>query len=139
MPIQNLLLSLFGVFKFMQHTVKFKSRNSAIICCQHQQAEKLKSREIKRLCNVLCDVACDGVGEQCCVWLCEWCCELFGGCWCDGMIDFMLFWGFEDRLTDRLTNERTFVLLESLSRLKTENIINFVQVKDVLHHYTLQV
>ena len=34
------------------------------------------------------------------------------------MIDFMLFWGFEDRLTDRLTNERTFVLLESLSRLK---------------------
>ena len=36
-----------------------------------------------------------------------------------GMIDFMLFWGFADRQTDRLMNKQTFVLLELLSRLKT--------------------
>ena len=38
------------------------------------------------------------------------------------MIDFVLFWGFgdgrTDRLTDGRTNERTLVVVESLSRLK---------------------
>ena len=34
------------------------------------------------------------------------------------MIDFKLFGGFGDRQTDRRTDERTFVVVESLSRLK---------------------
>ena len=32
--------------------------------------------------------------------------------------DFKLIGGFADRLTDRLTDERTLVIVESLSRLK---------------------
>ena len=42
--------------------------------------------------------------------------------WQGGMIDFKLFGGFgfrqTDRQTDRWTNERTLVVVESLSRLK---------------------
>ena len=34
------------------------------------------------------------------------------------MINFKLFWGFGDRQTDGLTDERTLVVVESLSRLK---------------------
>ena len=36
------------------------------------------------------------------------------------MIDFMLFGGFDDGWTDGRTNERTLVVLESLSRLKSK-------------------
>ena len=34
--------------------------------------------------------------------------------------DFKLLRGFADRQTDRRTNEQTFVIVESLSRLKSE-------------------
>ena len=35
--------------------------------------------------------------------------------------DFQLLRGFADRQTDRRTNEQTFVIVESLSRLKKFN------------------
>ena len=41
------------------------------------------------------------------------------------MIDFMLFGGFDFRLTD----ERTFVLLESLSRLKIRYMAKILMIK----------
>ena len=34
------------------------------------------------------------------------------------MIDFKVFWGFAFRRTDKRTDEQTFVIVESLSRLK---------------------
>ena len=36
------------------------------------------------------------------------------------MINFKLFWGFGDGQTDGQTDERTLVVVESLSRLKND-------------------
>ena len=57
----------------------------------------------------------------CCVWRCVWCHVWSCGVvvWC--MNDFRLFWHFDDWRTDRWTDEQTFVLLESLLRLKNIN------------------
>ena len=57
---------------------------------------------------------------RCCVWWCEWC----GWCWLGGMINFMLFWGF----AFRQTNERTLVVVESLSRLKKKSNAYNIQI-----------
>ena len=39
----------------------------------------------------------------------------------DEKIDFKLFWGFALGLMDERTDEQTFVIVESLSRLKTDS------------------
>ena len=63
------------------------------------------------VCVMLHVIVC----EMSCLMLCS-------GCWYGGMIDFMLFGDIGDigdGRTDERTNEQTFVLLESLLRLKT--------------------
>ena len=71
-----------------------------------RNSNKLKSLKVtkKHGCvggGVVCDVVCDV-----CVML------------CGGMFDFKLLGGFDNRQTNEQTDKRTFVLLESLLRMK---------------------
>ena len=51
------------------------------------------------------------------------------------MIDFMLFGGFDDGQTDRQTNERTLVVVESLSRLKTRQGLRKPQKEEFVYSW----
>ena len=50
------------------------------------------------------------------------------------MIDFKLLGGFGDGRTDRRTDERTFVVVESLSRLKPSILANFGFLVNFIRH-----
>ena len=66
-------------------------------------------------CVMLCVILCMMLSVMLCLIVCKVVKVLLR--WNN---DFMLFWGFDLSLTDGRTDERTFVLLESLLRLKTD-------------------
>ena len=77
------------------------------------------------VCDVLCGVVCDGVCDGVCYVVCdgvsgERCCV----CWCGGMIDFMLFWGFAFRQTNKWTDEH-WCFLSHVRNWKTCTTKNF--------------